>query len=357
MSALPAARVPETVPGPAPLALPAEGPVLVTGSAGFIGYHLARLLLDDGRPVIGYDGMTDYYDVTLKRNRHGRLADEDDFTPVEAMLEDAERLEEVFRRHRPTTVVHLAAQAGVRHSIDNPRAYLQSNITGTFNVIDCARRHGVRHLLMASTSSVYGASTQMPFAERGQADTPLTFYAATKKAGEAMAHSYAHIWRLPTTVFRFFSVYGPWGRPDMALFKFVGAALRGEPIELYNNGEMERDFTYVDDLVRSIQLLMAQVPEAGNPVSATDSLSPAGPFRIVNIGNARKVRLLDFVAEIEAAVGKPVERHLVGMQPGDVQATWADSTLLRDLTGFQPSTPITRGVPAFVRWYRDYYGV
>jgi UDP-glucuronate 4-epimerase len=330
--------------------------VLVTGSAGFIGYHLCRLLLSEGVPVVGYDGMTDYYDVRLKQRRHAMLNQTPGFVAVEAMLEDMDRLQATFDEHRPQVIVHLAAQAGVRHSIENPRAYLSANITGSFNVMECARSHGARHLLMASTSSVYGASTDMPFREAGATDTPLTFYAATKKATESLAHSWANIWRVPITMFRFFSVYGPWGRPDMALFKFVAATLKGEPIELYNNGLMERDFTYVDDLVRSIHGLMAEVPEAGVAQSEADSISPVAPFRIVNIGNAAKVRLTDFVDEVEQALGRPMRRTYTGMQQGDVPATWADATLLRDLTGFQPATPVREGVREFVHWYREYYG-
>ncbi len=330
--------------------------VLVTGSAGFIGYHLCQLLLDQGMKVTGFDGMTDYYDVEIKHRRHSMLLQNPNFQAHEAMLEDGTVFFDLCADIRPDVIVHLAAQAGVRYSLENPRAYLDANIVGTFNVMEAAREHFCQHLLMASTSSVYGASTEMPFQEAGCTDTPLTFYAATKKATEVMAHSYAHLWKLPITMFRFFSVYGPWGRPDMALFKFVRATLNGEPIDLYNNGQMERDFTYVGDLVESIRLLIDAVPEAEKP-DVDDGVSPVGPYRVVNIGNSQKVPLMDFVEEIEAALGKPATRNFMEMQKGDVPATWADATLLKDLTGFQPSTPVSTGVRKFVSWYKDYYGV
>jgi UDP-glucuronate 4-epimerase len=334
--------------------------VFVTGTAGFIGYHLAKRLLDEGWQVHGYDGMTDYYDVTLKRKRHAMLLQNGTFSATEALLEDAARLEESVARARPDVIIHLAAQAGVRYSLENPRAYLDANVTGTFNVMDAARQAGVDHLLMASTSSVYGANTEMPFAETQKADTPLTIYAATKKAGEALGHSYAHLWNLPTTMFRFFTVYGPWGRPDMALFKFVAAMLEGREIEIYNHGQMYRDFTYVDDLVRGITLLIdaaPQRPETPGDIPAGDSLSPVAPFRVVNIGNSEKVRLLDFVEAIEAELGIAARRNYLEMQKGDVPATWADATLLETLTGYRPQTGFREGVARFVAWYRDYYGV
>lgn len=332
--------------------------ILITGTAGFIGYHLAKLLLDEGFTVHGVDGITDYYDVNLKHRRHQMLLQASGFTASEFLLEDADHFGKVAREFEPDVIVHLAAQAGVRYSLENPRAYLESNIVGTFNVMEAARELKVQHLLMASTSSVYGANDVMPFREVDKTETPLTFYAATKKANEAMAHSYAHLWNLPTTMFRFFTVYGPWGRPDMALFKFVSAMLEGKPVDIYNHGDMFRDFTYVDDLVRGIRLLIDAVPqrpETPQDIPDGDSLSPVAPYRTVNIGNSDKVRLLDFVDAIEAELGIEAKRNYMEMQKGDVMATWADATLLKQLTGYQPQTDVKDGIAKFVSWYRDYY--
>ncbi|MCM2560926.1 GDP-mannose 4,6-dehydratase [Lutimaribacter sp. EGI FJ00015] len=332
----------------------------ITGTAGFIGYHLARSLLDEGWQVAGFDGMTDYYDVTLKRRRHAMLRQHPHFTATEAMLEDTAALDAAVDACAPDVIVHLAAQAGVRYSLENPRAYIDANVVGTFNVMEAARRHAVDHLLMASTSSVYGANTDLPYAETHKADTPLTIYAATKKATEVMGHAYAHLWGLPTTMFRFFTVYGPWGRPDMALFKFVAAILDDRPIDIYNRGEMYRDFTYIDDLVHGIRLLIDTVPARPNKpedIAPGDSLSQAAPWRVVNIGNSNSVRLLDFVEAIERELGMPARRNLMEMQKGDVPATWADATLLHDLTGYRPQTEIREGIARFVAWYRDYYRV
>ena len=332
--------------------------VFITGTAGFIGFHLARILLDAGFRVHGYDGMTDYYDVTLKQRRHAMLLQTPGFSATEAMLEDQARLDAEIDAFAPEVIIHLAAQAGVRYSLENPRAYIDANIIGTFNVMEAARRLQVAHLLMASTSSVYGANTEMPFSEVDKADTQLTIYAATKKANESMAHSYAHLWDLPTTLFRFFTVYGPWGRPDLALYKFVDAILEDRPIDVYNHGDMYRDFTYVDDLVRGIQLLIDAVPvrPEDGVVLEGDSLSPVAPYRVVNIGNSDKVRLLDFVDAIEACLGRKAIRNYMEMQPGDVPATWADAGLLQRLTGFRPQTDFRDGIGHFVDWYRDYYG-
>lgn len=309
--------------------------------------------------VHGVDAMTDYYDVNLKRRRHQMLLQSQGFTATECVLEDADRLTEIARGFKPDAIVHLAAQAGVRYSLENPRAYLESNIVGTFNVLEIARELQVEHLLMASTSSVYGANEHMPFRETDKCDTPLTFYAATKKANESMAHSYSHLWGLPITMFRFFTVYGPWGRPDLALFKFVDAMLEGKPIDIYNHGDMYRDFTYVEDLVRGIRLLIDAVPvraEKPHDIAEWDSLSPAAPYRIVNIGNSEKVRLLDFVEAIEDQLGLKAKRNYMGMQKGDVPATWADAKLLKNLTGYQPQTDIREGIAKFLAWFRDYYG-
>jgi UDP-glucuronate 4-epimerase len=334
--------------------------VLITGTAGFIGFHLAQLMLDEGFRVVGYDGMTDYYDVALKQRRHQILLQNQNFTCTEGMLEDNALLSRVCDAANPDVIVHLAGQAGVRHSLENPRSYVEANVMGTFNVIECARRHQVGHLLMASTSSVYGANTALPFTEVDKADSPLTIYAATKRATEHMGHAYAHLWKIPTTMFRFFTVYGPYGRPDMALFKFVKAGLNGEAIDVYGHGQQARDFTYVTDLVRGIRLLVDTPPvQPENPEDITegDSLSPVAPYRVVNIGNGAKVPLMDFIAAIEDALGVTLEKNFVEMQQGDVPETWADNNLLQKLTGYSPQTDFRTGVHHFVTWYRDYYGV
>lgn len=333
--------------------------VFITGTAGFIGYHLARCLLDEGMTVHGFDGMTDYYDVTLKQRRHQMLHQSPGFTATEAMLEDTATLDAAIDGFGPDIIIHLAAQAGVRYSLENPRAYIDANVVGTFNVMEGARRHAVRHLLMASTSSVYGAETDMPYRETQKADTQMTIYAATKKATEAMGHSYAHLWDLPTTMFRFFTVYGPWGRPDMALFKFTDAIFEGRPIDIYNHGDMFRDFTYVDDLVRGIRLLMDAIPvrpDDPGQIADGDSLSTVAPYRVVNIGNSKTVRLLDFVDALEEVIGIPAKRNMMDMQKGDVPATWADASLLHRLTGYRPQTDVRDGIAQFVSWFRDYYG-
>lgn len=333
--------------------------ILVTGTAGFIGFHLSKLLLAEGFVVHGYDGMTDYYDVRLKRRRHAMLLQNGNFTATEGMLEDQVRFNQVVDEFHPTVIVHLAAQAGVRYSLENPRAYLDANVIGAFNVMEAARRLEVKHLLMASTSSVYGANDDMPFIETEKADTQLTIYAATKKANESMAHAYAHLWSLPTTMFRFFTVYGTWGRPDLALYKFVDAILDGRPIDIYNHGEMYRDFTYVEDLARGIRGLIDAAPvrpASKDEIEPGDSLSPVAPFRIVNIGNSDKVRLLDFIDAIEDCLGRKAIRNYMGMQKGDVPATWANADLLQRLTGYRPQTDFRDGIASFVAWFRDYYG-
>lgn len=332
--------------------------ILITGTAGFIGFHLARALLKEGFIVHGYDGMTNYYDITLKQKRHLMLLQNLNFTTTEGMLEDQDLFDRVADEFVPDVIIHLAGQAGVRYSLENPRAYLDANVIGTFNVMEAARRLGVQHLLMASTSSVYGANMEMPFIETERTDTQLTIYAATKKANESMAHAYAHIHDLPTTMFRFFTVYGPWGRPDLALYKFVDAILEGRPIDIYNHGDMYRDFTYVDDLVHAIRLLIDVAPErpANGIVPDGDSLSSVAPFRVVNIGNSDKVRLLDFVDAIEDVLGRKAVRNYMGMQTGDVPATWANADLLNSLTGYKPATDFRNGIEKFVTWFRVYYG-
>lgn len=329
------------------------GKVLITGAAGFIGFHLSRRMLTDGWQVTGFDGMTTCYDPALKQARLEILQAQPRFAFEQGMLENEGRLTELITRLRPDVIIHLAAKAGVRQSIDTPRAYVQSNLIGTHEVLEAARAHPPRHLLIASTSSAYGANTKMPYAETDQATHPMSFYAATKIATEAMAHSYAHLFGLPTTMFRFFTVYGPWGRPDMALFKFTRAILNDEAIEVYNHGDMRRDFTYVDDLVEGIARLITAVPGT-TPAGPMDSLSPVAPFRVVNIGNGTTEQLSDFIKAIEAATGRRARQTLLPMQPGDVPATWADASLIEALVGPLPRTGIRDGVARFVDWYRGW---
>ncbi len=331
---------------------------LVTGSAGFIGSFVCRSLLEQGWRVIGLDCMSDYYDVTLKEAREARLMEFDNYRSIHGLVEAPGLLRSVFEEERPDTVIHLAAQAGVRYSIDNPRSYLESNLIGTFELLEAARAFPPKHMLLASTSSAYGANEEMPYRETVKADHQMSFYAATKKSTENMAHSYAHLYDLPVTMFRFFTVYGPWGRPDMALFKFTKAIIEDRPIDVYNNGNMRRDFTYIEDLVQAMCLLIDAVPvrPVDGVVAEGDSLSPVAPFRVVNIGNSDTVPLGDFIAAIEARLGKVAQRNLMPMQAGDVPATWAEASLLKSLTGYAPSTEVTKGVAAFVDWYLDYYG-
>ena len=330
----------------------------VTGPAGFIGFHLAKLLLKEGYVVHGFDGLTEYYDVELKKKRHEILKKSNNFSCSIYMLEDQKNFDTFIDDFQPDFIVHLAAQAGVRYSIQNPKAYIDANILGTFNVLEAAKRLNVQHLLIASTSSVYGANSDMPFQELDKADTQLTLYAATKKANESMAHAYSNLWGLPITMFRFFTVYGPWGRPDLALYKFVSAMLEGRPIDIYNEGHMFRDFTYVDDLVRAIRLIIDANPAESLSVKLDcDSLSPVAPFRIVNIGNSQKIKLLDFIDAIEEILQIKAKRNYMPMQMGDVTATWADTSLLKALTGYSPGTDFRDGITRFIDWYREYYNV
>ena len=325
--------------------------VFVTGSAGFIGFHLCRRLLADGHVVDGFDGMTPYYDPQLKRDRLSILERSNGFHQHVGMLEDFDALRAAYAASAPDVVVHLAAQAGVRYSLENPRAYVDSNLVGFFNLIECAREMPPKHLLCASTSSVYGQRRDTPFHETDDTDRPITLYAATKKANEVIAHSYAHLWSLPTTMFRFFTVYGPWGRPDMAPLKFIEAIEAGWPIDIYNFGDMSRDFTFIDDLVEAI-VRLADVPPAVGDASDDPAMAPGAPFRIVNIGRGQPVPLLEFVEAIELALGKKAERNLMPMQKGDVPRTFADCTLLEELTGYRPATGVSAGVAALVDWYR-----
>ena len=326
----------------------------ITGTAGFIGFHLARRLLADGHTIVGYDGVTDYYDPALKRARLAQLAAFAQFRQVEGMLEDAARLEQALLGSDAEIVVHLAAQAGVRYSIEAPGSYIQSNLVGTGNILEAIRKAPPRHFLFASTSSVYGGNTSIPFAETDRADAPVSLYAATKKSGEAMVHSYAHLFAIPSTCFRFFTVYGPWGRPDMALFKFTEAILSDRPIDVYGHGQLRRDFTYVDDLVDAIARLVDKSPVIDRPFPH-DSLSPVAPFRTVNIAGGQPTELMDFIRAIERALGKSATLNMRDRQPGEMVSTQSDVSLLRELIGTLPETDIETGVAHFARWYRQHY--
>ena len=333
--------------------------ILLTGVAGFIGYHVARRLLDRGDKVVGLDNLNAYYDPQLKRDRLAGLSGNPGFSFVQMDVADRTRVPELFKTGRFDRVVHLAAQAGVRHSLVDPLAYIDSNLVGFTNILEGCRHNAVGHLVYASSSSVYGGNTVMPFSEQHSVDHPVSLYAATKKANELMAHTYSHLFQLPTTGLRFFTVYGPWGRPDMALFLFTRAILAGEPIRIFNHGRMVRDFTYIDDIAEAILRTLDRPPSAD---PTYDSAGPdpgrsAAPYRVFNIGNHQPVQLMDFIEAIERHAGRPALRQLCDMQPGDVPATYADVSALADWVGFQPAMSIDEGVGRFVAWYRGYFGV
>ncbi|MGX8010353.1 NAD-dependent epimerase [Mesorhizobium sp. ORM8.1] len=334
-------------------------PVLVTGAAGFIGFHLCQRLLADGQAVVGLDSMNEYYDVTLKRTRLERLKAFPNFRFEHVNLVECDRISALFQSAAPEIVVNLAAQAGVRYSLTNPHAYAESNLSGFLNILEGCRHASVGHLVYASSSSIYGGSTRMPFSVHDSADHPLSLYAASKKANELMAHTYSHLFALPTTGLRFFTVYGPWGRPDMALFIFAKAILAGEPIDVFNHGNMQRDFTYVDDIVEGIVRVMRQ-PATANPQWSSAAPDPAtsnAPYRIHNIGGSAPVELNRLIEVLEDALGRKAVRNLMPFQPGDVPATFADVSSLEQATGFKPKIPIEIGVPRFVEWYREFYKV
>ena len=338
--------------------------VLVTGAAGFIGFHLCTKLLERGTPVVGFDNVNPYYDPSLKRARLAKLKATSQstgtrFQLIEADLEDRAAVESAFAEHSPRKVVNLAAQAGVRYSIENPAAYIQANLVGFGHILEGCRHHGVEHLVYASSSSVYGGNTNLPFSEQQGVDHPVSLYAASKKANELMAHTYSHLYGLPATGLRFFTVYGPWGRPDMALFLFTRAMLEGRPIQVFNRGQMVRDFTYVDDIIESLVRLL------GKPAAADPDFDPAQPnpatswaaHRVFNIGNSNPTPLMDYIEAVEQALGITAEKEFLPMQPGDVPATAADTTALEAWVGFKPNTPVRDGVARFVAWYREFYGV
>ena len=336
-----------------------EDTILVTGAAGFIGFHVARHLLSSGRRVVGLDLVNDYYDPALKEARLAVLKRERSFSFVKSDLADREATKALFAQHRFSIVIHLAAQAGVRYSLENPHAYADANIEGFLNVLEGCRHHGCRHLLFASSSSVYGANTKLPFSVKDNVDHPISLYAASKKANELMAHAYSHLYRLPATGLRFFTVYGPWGRPDMAMFIFAKAILEGKPIRLFNGGNMRRDFTYVEDVVEAISRLMDRPPQ-GNPAWSGDEPDPsssAAPWKIYNIGNNHPEELMHVVALLEKEFGRPAIKEMLPMQPGDVPATYADIEDLANDIGFSPATSIEDGIARFSKWFREYHGV
>ena len=330
--------------------------IIVTGSSGFIGFHVSKKLLGSGNKVHGIDSMNNYYDVKLKKARLAILKKYKNFSFSKVKIENSKDLGRAFKKFKPTIVIHLAAQAGVRYSIEKPRVYMDSNITGTYNIIEIAKRLNVKHLIMASSSSVYGANKKIPFKEVDKTETQMSIYAATKKSNESMAHAYSNIWKIPITMVRFFTVYGPWGRPDMALFKFTRGILNNKKIDVYNNGKMYRDFTYIDDIVNGINLLISKVPSTKQLGKyKNDSLSPIAPFRILNIGNTKKVYLLDFIKEIEKVLRKKAKRNYLPLQKGDVKQTLSNTSLLKKITNYNPKTNFKTGIRNFLDWYLEYY--
>lgn len=331
--------------------------ILLTGCAGFIGMHVAERLLDRGDELVGIDNLNDYYDVTLKHARLARLQDKSQFSFSQIDVADRFRMQDLFAKEKPDRVIHLAAQAGVRYSLSNPLAYIDANLVGFANVLEGCRHNACDHLVYASSSSVYGGNTKLPLSEHDNVDHPVSLYAATKKANELMAHTYSHLFDLATTGLRFFTVYGPWGRPDMALFLFTKAILEGRPIDVYNHGNMVRDFTYIDDIVEGI-LRVVDKPPTRNPLFDTNQPDPAAssaPYRILNIGNNQPVKLMAYIEAIEQALGRTAIKNMLPMQQGDVSATYADTTELSRLTGFKPTTPVSHGVAQFIDWYRSYH--
>ncbi len=330
--------------------------IFITGSSGFIGFHLSQKLLDTGYKVHGFDSMNNYYDVKLKKARYQILKKYKNFSFTKGQLENQKNIRNSILKYKPKIIIHLAAQAGVRYSIDKPRVYLDSNIIGTYNIIELAKKVNVRHLLIASSSSVYGANKKLPFKEIDKTETQLSVYAATKKSTESLAHSYSNIWNIPITMLRFFTVYGPWGRPDMALFKFTKGILNKKKIDIYNKGKMYRDFTYIDDIVVGIKALINKAPNLKQSGRfKNDSLSPVAPFRTINIGNTNKIYLLDFINTLEKELGIKAKRNYMPMQKGDVKTTLSDTTLLKKITGYNPKTNYKTGIKKFLNWYLDYY--
>lgn len=330
---------------------------VVTGSSGFIGSFVSQRLLNEGWTVSGIDDLNNYYEPKLKIDRQNRLLEHNNFSVINDKIESIDLLNDLFSDKRPSLVIHLAAQAGVRFSLNNPESYLESNLKGSFAVLEAARNYKPKHLMIASSSSVYGANPTLPLKENDKTDNQISFYAATKKAIENMAHSYSHIHDIPITIMRLFSVYGPWNRPDMALFKFTESILKGKPIDVYNHGNMQRDFIYIEDLIEAIYILTSCIPsiQRDGLVNSFDSISPVAPFRIVNIGNSKAIKICDYIEEIEKALKMKAKKNLIPIQDGDMENTCADIKLLENLTGYRPSTPISVGISKFIRWYKNYY--